>query len=236
MLFHELERDKVPSKTQVVRTFIVSEENGDFEGVGIKALIEIGSLDFSKKWWVFWVDCFDSQPCINTLGVITWTLKATGKLFHSGLLNMGTNGLDLSWTRSQKSRSTFTGVWTSGKGSRVLLLVSVDHKAYAHHGVVQRTQSNVQWMMIWRDFYCVTNYPCLHALHREQKRRPLAYLDHLPFSNCSNSPFPDSRSFWIRDPKSALLLCLVTWKTVRLVVPTALKRGVSRYLVASWVA
>ena len=49
MLFHELERDKVPSKTQVVRTFIVSEENGDFEGVGIKALIEIGSLDFSKK-------------------------------------------------------------------------------------------------------------------------------------------------------------------------------------------
>lgn len=33
----------------------------------------------------FWIDTADKQPCIGTGGMIPWTLKATGKLFHSGL-------------------------------------------------------------------------------------------------------------------------------------------------------
>jgi len=33
----------------------------------------------------FWIDTADKQPCIGTGGMIPWHLKATGKLFHSGL-------------------------------------------------------------------------------------------------------------------------------------------------------
>jgi hypothetical protein len=35
--------------------------------------------------WRFWIDTADKQPCIGTGGMIPWHLKATGKLFHSGL-------------------------------------------------------------------------------------------------------------------------------------------------------
>jgi len=44
---------------------------------------------------VIWVDCADSQPCLGTCGSLTWTLKATGKLFHSGLPHKGINALEL---------------------------------------------------------------------------------------------------------------------------------------------
>jgi hypothetical protein len=37
----------------------------------------------------------DSQPCIGTCGAIQWHLKATGKLFHSGLPHLGVNALEL---------------------------------------------------------------------------------------------------------------------------------------------
>lgn len=33
----------------------------------------------------FWIDTADKQPCIGTGGMIAWRLRATGKLFHSGL-------------------------------------------------------------------------------------------------------------------------------------------------------
>lgn len=33
----------------------------------------------------FWIDTADKQPCIGTGGMIAWKLRATGKLFHSGL-------------------------------------------------------------------------------------------------------------------------------------------------------
>lgn len=34
---------------------------------------------------VYWIDCADSQPCVGCAGAAMWTMKVTGKLFHSGL-------------------------------------------------------------------------------------------------------------------------------------------------------
>ncbi|KAI9914312.1 hypothetical protein PsorP6_007137 [Peronosclerospora sorghi] len=84
-LFKELSKRKVAIKTKVVCVLIAVEENSEIPGVGIEKLMESGKLDFIKNGPVIWVDCSDSQPCISTAGVISWTLKATGKLFHSGL-------------------------------------------------------------------------------------------------------------------------------------------------------
>ena len=107
MLFRELAKHKVATKTQVVCVLIASEENGEIEGVGVETLMETGKIDFIKNGPVFWVDCSDSQPCIGTAGAITWTLKATGKLFHSGLPNLGINGLELAMDAMAKIQEYF---------------------------------------------------------------------------------------------------------------------------------
>ena len=44
---------------------------------------------------VFWVDSADNQPCTGTAGAMQWNLKATGRLFHSGLPHRGINSLEL---------------------------------------------------------------------------------------------------------------------------------------------
>jgi len=95
VLFKELAARKVPTKSQVVCVLIASEENTEITGVGVEPLMESGKIDFIKNGPVIWIDCSDSQPCIGTAGVITWSLKATGKLFHSGLPNLGINGIEL---------------------------------------------------------------------------------------------------------------------------------------------
>lgn len=41
------------------------------------------------------VDVADSQPCIGTGGIFTWSLTATGKMFHSGLPHKSVNPLEL---------------------------------------------------------------------------------------------------------------------------------------------
>ncbi|GMF33051.1 unnamed protein product [Phytophthora lilii] len=107
VLFRELAKHKVPTKTQVVCVLIASEENSEIEGVGVETLMESGKIDFIKNGPVFWVDCSDSQPCIGTAGAITWTLKATGKLFHSGLPNLGINGLELAMDAMTKIQEYF---------------------------------------------------------------------------------------------------------------------------------
>ena len=53
--------------------------------VGVR-VVQTGKLDHIRQGPVIWVDCADSQPCIGTAGSLTWHLKATGKLFHSGLV------------------------------------------------------------------------------------------------------------------------------------------------------
>ncbi|KAE8905384.1 Acetylornithine deacetylase [Phytophthora fragariae] len=107
LLFKELAKHKVQTKTQVVCVLIASEENSEIEGVGVETLMESGKIDFIKNGPVFWVDCSDSQPCIGTAGAITWTLKATGKLFHSGLPNLGINGLELAMDAMTKIQEYF---------------------------------------------------------------------------------------------------------------------------------
>ncbi|KAI9912128.1 hypothetical protein PsorP6_009255 [Peronosclerospora sorghi] len=94
-LFKELSKRKVAIKTKVVCVLIAAEENSEIPGVGIEKLMESGKLDFIKNGPVIWVDCSDIQPCIGTAGVISWTLKATGKLFHSGLPHLGINSIEL---------------------------------------------------------------------------------------------------------------------------------------------
>ncbi|KAE8905387.1 Acetylornithine deacetylase [Phytophthora fragariae] len=107
LLFKELAKHKVQTKTQVVCVLIASEENSEIEGVGVETLMESGKIDFIKNGPVIWVDCSDSQPCIGTAGVITWTLKATGKLFHSGLPNLGINGIELGMDALTKIQERF---------------------------------------------------------------------------------------------------------------------------------
>ncbi|KAI9919976.1 hypothetical protein PsorP6_015774 [Peronosclerospora sorghi] len=94
-LLKELSKPKVAIKTKVVCVLIAAEENSEIPGVGIEKPMESGKLDFIKNGPVIWVDCSDSQPCIGTAGVISWTLKATGKLFHSGLQHLGINSIEL---------------------------------------------------------------------------------------------------------------------------------------------
>lgn len=95
------------TKVQVVAVLIASEENSEIPGVGVETLMESGKIDFIKNGPVIWVDCSDSQPCIGTAGAITWSLKATGKLFHSGLPNLGINGLELGLDAITKIQERF---------------------------------------------------------------------------------------------------------------------------------
>ncbi|KAE9359564.1 Acetylornithine deacetylase [Phytophthora fragariae] len=106
-LFKELAKRKVRLETKVVCVLIASEENTEIPGVGVETLMESGKIDFIKNGPVIWVDCSDSQPCIGTAGVITWTLKATGKLFHSGLPNLGINGIELGMDALTKIQERF---------------------------------------------------------------------------------------------------------------------------------
>lgn len=81
-------------KRSVVVLFIVGEEGGDPD-CGVDLVVERGEIDELKNGPVFWVDCADSQPCIATAGSLQWHLKATGRLFHSGLPHRGINALEL---------------------------------------------------------------------------------------------------------------------------------------------
>ncbi|KDO31395.1 hypothetical protein SPRG_04012 [Saprolegnia parasitica CBS 223.65] len=94
-LFLELAKNEVVTDKTISAVLIVSEENGDIAGVGVETLMASGAIDFLKNGPVLWVDCSDSQPCIGTAGSLTWTLKATGKLFHSGLPHLGMNALEM---------------------------------------------------------------------------------------------------------------------------------------------
>ncbi|KAG7395575.1 hypothetical protein PHYBOEH_003627 [Phytophthora boehmeriae] len=105
--FKELAKRKVRLEIKVVCVLIASEENTEIPGVGVEELMKSGKIDFIKNGPVIWVDCSDSQPCIGTAGVITWTLKATGKLFHSGLPNLGINGIELGMDAMTKIQEYF---------------------------------------------------------------------------------------------------------------------------------
>lgn len=74
----------------VLAIFIANEENGEIVDIGVDGLHSSGKLDELgiNRGPIFWVDSADSQPCVGTVGNMQWTIKANGKLFHSGLPHM----------------------------------------------------------------------------------------------------------------------------------------------------
>eukprot|EP00904_Undaria_pinnatifida_P004372 jgi/Undpi1/13936/HiC_scaffold_9.g03587.m1 len=81
----------------VLAIFIANEENGEVEDIGVDGLHSSGKLDELgiNRGPIFWVDSADSQPCVGTVGNMQWTLKANGKLFHSGLPHMAINPIEM---------------------------------------------------------------------------------------------------------------------------------------------
>jgi len=75
--------------------FIANEENSRLLGVGVDELLKRGELDALRSGPLLWVDVADVRPCIGTGGVAAWTLRASGKLGHSGLPQNTVNSLEL---------------------------------------------------------------------------------------------------------------------------------------------
>jgi acetylornithine deacetylase len=93
-LLASLGQKKPVLKRSIVVVFIANEENGSFRGIGVDQLAVEGHMEQLKNGPLFWIDAADSQPCIGTAGAIQWTLKAKGKLFHSGLPHKGMNSIE----------------------------------------------------------------------------------------------------------------------------------------------
>ena len=93
-VFAQLAELKPDLDTALTCVFIASEEaNGP--GIGVDGLVANGKLEHCKPGPVIWVDCADSQPCIGTAGAITWSLRAQGHRFHSGLPHKGINAIEM---------------------------------------------------------------------------------------------------------------------------------------------
>uniref|UniRef100_A0A6V7QVT8 Peptidase M20 dimerisation domain-containing protein n=1 Tax=Ananas comosus var. bracteatus TaxID=296719 RepID=A0A6V7QVT8_ANACO len=94
-LMKRLGETKPTLKNSIYAVFICNEENGSVTGIGVDMLAEEGYLDELKAGPVYWIDVADKQPCIGSGGMITWHLKALGKLFHSGFPNKAINAMEL---------------------------------------------------------------------------------------------------------------------------------------------
>jgi len=91
---YELGKSRPKLNRSVIVCFIAAEEGGE-HGVGVDMAIKHGKLAEIKNGPVYWVDCSDSQPCLGTAGAISWSLKAKGRLFHSGFPQKGINSIEL---------------------------------------------------------------------------------------------------------------------------------------------
>jgi len=81
-------------KRSLVVLFIAGEEGGE-KGVGVDCVVSAGKLDEAKRGPVYWLDCADSQPCCGTSGMLSWSLKCSGRLFHSGFPHKAINSIEL---------------------------------------------------------------------------------------------------------------------------------------------
>ncbi|KAM0935426.1 putative acetylornithine deacetylase [Dioscorea sansibarensis] len=106
-LMRRLGETRPALKNTVVAVFIANEENSSVLGVGVDALVKDGLLDKLKKGPLFWIDTADKQPCIGTGGMIAWKLRASGKLFHSGLPHKAINPLELAMEALREIQSRF---------------------------------------------------------------------------------------------------------------------------------
>ncbi|XP_072988179.1 acetylornithine deacetylase [Typha latifolia] len=106
-LMRRLGETKPALKNSVVAVFIANEENSSVVGIGVDALVKEGLIDKLKAGPLFWIDTADKQPCIGTGGMIVWTLRATGKLFHSGLAHKAINAMELNMEALKEIQKRF---------------------------------------------------------------------------------------------------------------------------------
>ncbi|KAG2484765.1 hypothetical protein HYH03_016419 [Edaphochlamys debaryana] len=93
--FRQLAVSRPKLKRTVVGVYIANEENSKVLGIGIDEMVSRGLLDGLKGGPLYWVDVADSQPCVGTGGIVAWSLKAYGKMFHSGLPHKSINPMEL---------------------------------------------------------------------------------------------------------------------------------------------
>lgn len=93
-VLHALGTCRPKMKRSVVVLFIAGEEGGE-KGVGVDAVVERGKIDEAKQGPVYWVDSADSQPCCGSSGMLSWSLKCSGRLFHSGFPHKAINSIEL---------------------------------------------------------------------------------------------------------------------------------------------
>mmetsp|Transcript_24142 Transcript_24142/g.31531 ORF Transcript_24142/g.31531 Transcript_24142/m.31531 type:complete len:459 (-) Transcript_24142:295-1671(-) len=92
---HALAELRPTLQRSVTVLLIANEENALIDGVGVDAVHKAGKMDGMKRGPLFWIDSADSHPCIGTAGVVQWSLKGIGKLFHSGLPHKGINPIEM---------------------------------------------------------------------------------------------------------------------------------------------
>ena len=90
-----LAKVKPSLRRTVFAVFIANEEASSVLGIGIDKLVAEGELERLKTGPLLWCDVADTKPCIGTGGVAAWTLRARGKLFHSGLPHLAINAIEL---------------------------------------------------------------------------------------------------------------------------------------------
>jgi acetylornithine deacetylase len=94
-LFFKALAEKKPSLKAGICCLLIAGEEGGESGVGVDMVVNAGKIEELKNGPVYWIDSADSQPCVGTAGSLQWNLKATGRLFHSGLPHKGINSLEL---------------------------------------------------------------------------------------------------------------------------------------------
>jgi len=90
----ELGKTKPKLRRSIIVLFIAGEEGGE-KDVGVDAVVGAGKLAESKNGPVYWVDSADSQPCCGTTGMMSWSIKCSGRVFHSGFPHKGINSIEL---------------------------------------------------------------------------------------------------------------------------------------------
>lgn len=93
-MLKEFGRARPTLQRSIIVLFIAGEEGGE-KDVGVDCVVRDGKLDDAKRGPVYWVDSADSQPCCGTSGMMSWSLKCSGRLFHSGFPHKGINAIEL---------------------------------------------------------------------------------------------------------------------------------------------
>ncbi|EFJ48310.1 hypothetical protein VOLCADRAFT_81178 [Volvox carteri f. nagariensis] len=106
-LFRQLGEKRPKLKRTIVGVYIANEENSKVLGIGIDKLVEEHLLDNLRAGPLYWVDVADSQPCIGTGGILAWSLKVYGKMFHSGLPHKSINPIELAMAAVQYMQDRF---------------------------------------------------------------------------------------------------------------------------------